>query len=36
LRALCPHDNEVPAPSALGSARHRASEPAPGTYVFDQ
>src|SRR5262245_1577750 len=29
-------DDEVPAPTALGNARHRAGEPAPGTYVFDQ
>jgi len=29
-------DDEVPAPAALGNARHRADVPAPGTYVFDQ
>ena len=29
-------DEEVPAPTVLGSARHRADVPAPGTYVFDQ
>jgi polyhydroxyalkanoate synthase len=29
-------DDEVPAPRTLGSARHRAGEPAPGTYVFEQ
>jgi polyhydroxyalkanoate synthase len=29
-------DEEVPAPTMLGNARHRADVPAPGTYVFDQ
>jgi polyhydroxyalkanoate synthase subunit PhaC len=29
-------DDEVPAPRALGNARYRAAEPAPGTYVFEQ
>jgi polyhydroxyalkanoate synthase len=29
-------DEEVPAPTELGNARHRADVPAPGTYVFDQ
>jgi len=29
-------DEEIPAPTALGNARHRAAEPAPGTYVFEQ
>jgi polyhydroxyalkanoate synthase len=29
-------DDEVPAPASLGNARHRASGPAPGTYVFEQ
>jgi polyhydroxyalkanoate synthase subunit PhaC len=29
-------DTDVPAPAALGNARHRADVPAPGTYVFDQ
>jgi polyhydroxyalkanoate synthase len=28
-------DDEVPAPAALGNARHGADVPAPGTYVFD-
>jgi len=27
--------DEIPAPAALGSARHPAGAPAPGTYVFD-
>jgi polyhydroxyalkanoate synthase len=26
---------EIPAPATLGSARHPAGAPAPGTYVFD-
>jgi polyhydroxyalkanoate synthase len=29
-------DDEVPAPAALGNARHCVDVPAPGTYVFDQ
>ena len=29
-------DDEVPAPRALGNARYRAADPAPGTYVFEQ
>ena len=29
-------DDEVPAPAALGNARHCVGVPAPGTYVFDQ
>jgi len=29
-------DEEVPAPTMLGNARHRVDVPAPGTYVFDQ
>jgi len=29
-------DEEKPAPTMLGNARHRADVPAPGTYVFNQ
>ena len=29
-------DDEVPAPTALGSTRYPAKVPAPGTYVFDR
>jgi len=29
-------DEEIPAPHTLGNAHHRAAEPAPGTYVFEQ